>query len=92
MIVWHYTHRENVQSILRDGLLPGKATAVERVWFCNAPKRAWAVRHVADWHRWRLSDMACIRADVPREWLNRWRWGVYTTPRSISADRLRAMY
>jgi len=89
MMLYHYTHSSNVPSIQRDGLRVDKARSVPRVWLCNDPKRAWALRHVADSHGWALGDMACVAVDVPRAWLSRWRWGVYLCNRDIAPDRVR---
>jgi hypothetical protein len=89
MLFYHYTHKDNLPSIQRDGLRVDKARSVKRVWLCNAPKRAWALRHVADSHGWRLLDMVCVAVDVPRSWCARWRWGVYLCNRDIGPGRVR---
>jgi len=89
MFLYHVTHRSNQASIDRVGLRAVFARSWSRVWFCNHPKLAWALRHVADSHGWPVLELICYRVDVPRAWLSRWRWGIYTCARDIPASRLR---
>lgn len=86
----HVTHKDNARSIERDGLRVDRATGVACAWLCNYPRLAWALRHVADHHGWKLTDMIAYRVDVPRHWLSRWygRWGIYTCRRDIPAAML----
>lgn len=89
MFLYHVTHKNNARSIELAGLKATWARSMARVWLCNHPRLAWALRHVADSHNWPLTEMVAYRVDVPRAWLSRWRWGVYTCPRDIAAERMR---
>lgn len=48
MTLWHVTHKDNISSILKDGLLPEKSTSsIKRVWLVRWCGLALIILHVS---------------------------------------------
>lgn len=72
--VYHWTHKDNVVSILHYGLDPSYAEGRLRVvWFCEPERVGWALAHIAARHGWNHDDMVLIR------------WPKYQTPYAFTA-------
>lgn len=51
--LYHWTHYENLPSILRVGIRPDRATGKrKRVWACTFKRIHWANEHVCELHGW----------------------------------------
>lgn len=63
---YHWTHRDNVPSILTNGLDPNYSRGkLKSNWFCDFDKVAWALKHVSDNHGWSADELVLIR--FPKE-------------------------
>lgn len=72
MYVYHATHKDNVPSIQRRGLLLSMAKcSPAAIWFGHPAVRLAAVRHAAKRHGWHLREMVLFRADLRKECLTR---------------------
>ena len=65
--LYHWTHRDNVPSIMREGLRPDLATgSMKAVWMVPALYRS----HAAFWccarHGWHVSDLVLLKIDVSK--------------------------
>lgn len=91
--LYHWTHRSNLRSIRRQGLLACYATGQLRaVWACDRSQMAWALSHVAANHGWTPDSMVCIRIRVSGIENKRTAWkGVYTVRGDVSAANLDAV-
>lgn len=63
--LFHWTHKDNVESITANGLDPEYATgAEEKVWCCDTMRIGWALSHVAARHGWNVSDMVLLYVET----------------------------
>lgn len=70
LVVYHVTPEENVLSILRDGLLPEKATSKWKVvWLVSRMNISWAMIHCSNAHRVFIDEMAVCAVHVTSEQL-----------------------
>jgi len=59
--VFHVTHYNRIESILKKGLLVKfNRTGKGRTWFCTVSRLPWAIRHVADTHGWFPADLIVL--------------------------------
>lgn len=91
--LYHWTHRANLRSIRRRGLLASLATGQLRaVWMCDRSQLAWAISHVAANHGWSPDAMVCIRIRVRGLANKNTAWGgVYTVRGDVPVDNLDAV-
>ena len=69
-VFYHVTHRRNVASILRDGLLCRKATGKRKaVWLSIDPTEALA-EHIAHSHGWRADCLVVLAVFVRRDFVS----------------------
>ena len=89
-VIYHWTHRDNVESILRIGVDPSMATGeLYAVWGCRLAKLCWAREHVCSRHGWSPEDVVLLRLDVRRYRCYRTAWPqVFYTPQHISPDNV----
>jgi hypothetical protein len=60
-VMYHWTHRLNLESILRKGIDPSYSEGkLQVVWSCGPQRIGWALAHVAQRHGWDCDDMACL--------------------------------
>lgn len=83
---YHWTHRNNLPSILWSGLDPTYAEGkLKVVWFCDGDRVGWALNHIACRHGWCADDMVLIRFPKSRyAYANTAFSGVYTTTYVVS--------
>lgn len=84
--VYHWTHRSNVESILKSGIDPTYAEGkLKVVWFCDAERVGWALAHIGTRHGWDHDEMVLIRFPRSRyPFANTAFAGVYTTTAVVS--------
>ena len=85
MKLYHVTRRDNLPSILADGLDPERARGKRKsVWGVTAGQVQWALVHVLakPWNRdARLSDLVVIELSLPRSAVRRYHRTIwYTVP------------
>ena len=89
MTLYHVTRRENLDSILRDGLDPSKAKGKRKsVWGVVGTRVAWAIVHVQSkpWNRGvTLDDLVVIRLTLPRTSVRRYHVGVWHTVEGLGS-------
>lgn len=79
--VYHWTHRNNLASILYGGVDPSYAEGkVKVVWFCDHDRVGWALAHIAARHGWQHDEMLLLRwPKYQNPFANTAFAGVYTT-------------
>lgn len=84
-ILYHWTHRDNVESIRRFGLDPAYSTGeLWAIWGCTKDRIEWARQHVASKHNWHPDDLVLLRVEVYAYRTYRTCWeAVYYTPQHI---------
>lgn len=90
--LYHWTHVQNVRSILAEGLDPERSTGkAPSVWCVSRRRRTWAAVHVTLRHNWDLSDLVCLRIECHDMDLRLTRWeGVFTSLKVVPARHLAA--
>lgn len=89
-VLYHWTHRKNLRSILRTGLDPRRSQgAADLVWACTDRRIGWALGHVAAKHGWPPDDMVLLEIDRDAgEWA-RTAWdNVFITPVVVPAANI----
>lgn len=72
MILYHWTHSENMNSIQAIGIDPSFAEGRKKcVWVCAGTRIGWAMCHIAQRHGWNPDEMVCYRVELPAEVLKR---------------------
>lgn len=88
MQLYHATTRQNLDSILRDGLRVAKADPAAKIkgcWMATASNRVWGVLHTIRKHKAELVDVVVIEVNVPRSRLTRFRTGLWYSTTDIPA-------
>ena len=88
MKLYHATTRQNLDSILRDGLRVAKADPAAKIkgcWMATASNRPWGVLHTIQKHKAQLADVVVIEVTIPRNRLNRFRTGLWFTTQDVPA-------
>ena len=87
--LYHTTPMWNRDSILQEGLDPGRSTGKRREVYLHTPSRQkWAVEHMMKKYNLGSEDIAVFEVDVSRKDLTR-RWrGIWSTPKKIEDVRL----
>lgn len=82
---YHWTHKDNVGSILACGLDPEYAESkLPVIWFCEADRTAWALKHIAERHDWNPDEMVLLRFPTDKvPYAHTAYKGVFTTTRVI---------
>ena len=90
---YHWTHRDNLGSILACGLDPRfTAGKLPVIWFCEADRTGWALKHVTECHKWNPDDLVLIRFPVENVPYTFTAFkGVYTTTKVIRLHRRSAV-
>lgn len=88
-VLYHITHRRNLDRILREGLQPQRArTKWSTVWLCAEERIADILQHMAERHHWPTSSLIVVRVNVSGRHLKRNRApGVYHYPAEIVVER-----
>lgn len=79
--VYHWTHRENLASIMREGIDPAYSEGrSHQAWVCGPRRIGWALAHIAQRHGWGADDMVLLKVsgDLPHLKNTFLQW-VYTT-------------
>lgn len=88
MILFHWTERRNLPSIMATGLDPAYATGGQRVvWLARKPRALGMLDCAARTHGVEARRMCLLAVNLPVKDL--WKWsvqGVYRSPRLISPD------
>ena len=86
IMVYHWTHKRNLRSILKRGLCPTYSEGKrETLWVCTLKRIAWALGHAAQHHGWDADEMICLAVMVKRDVLKRTALpNVYTTCSTLS--------
>jgi len=83
MTIYHVTRRENLASILADGLDPSRAKGVRKsVWGVVKSRTPWAIIHVLSkpWNRGAtLADLVVIELTLPRRSVRRYQTAIWFT-------------
>lgn len=83
MKLYHVTHRDNLPSILANGLDPSLAKNRRKsVWGVVRSRAAWAIVHVLakPWNaEARISDLVVIEVSLPKSEVRRYKTGVWYT-------------
>ena len=88
MLLYHYTLRRYLPSILESGLLCRKARHGRKaVWFVRSPQGAWACEHVLRKRMGGVSDICCIAVNVPRSWVKKGPHGLLYVEKDIPPER-----
>lgn len=89
-ILYHWTHRDNIDSIEATGLDPDYATGeLHAVWGCDRTRREWAQDHVASKHKWNAADLVLLRIHAANVRCYRTCWeGVYYTPTPLPSNQI----
>lgn len=65
MILYHVTHKKNIKSIMKSGLLPEKSRGkIRAVWLSLDPSCV-LVEHIAKSHKWQFRDMRILGVEIP---------------------------
>lgn len=84
MICYHATHKSNLLSIQRHGILACHATGLrEAVWMVPSAHIGWAVVHAAKRHAWKAEEMVVIAFTVRCGEIVKHPCGAYWTQRDI---------
>ena len=87
----HCTPMVNLASIKRRGIDPAfSQSKLEVVWLHTLSRTEWALLHTQQRHE--TQDVIVIDVHVPRRWLTRRRYGLWTCDRRIEADRMSRWY
>lgn len=90
--VFHVTHRSNLPSIYRAGLLPCLSRRpAKRVWLADLELVPWAIRHVCATQQWHPDEVILIRVCVLMGTLIRHRAGIYYSHVVIPAEQIGAL-
>ncbi len=86
---YHWTHRGNLGSVLAAGLDPVFSECkLPVVWFCDAARVGWALKHIAERHAWNPDEMVLLRFPIIRvPYAHTAYHGVYTTNKVIRINR-----
>lgn len=88
MKLFHVSPR--AYSVSRSGLNPAYATGkMQAVWLCTFRLIPWALDHVSRHHGLPVKRFYLLEVDVPRAWLVRRRFGIYTCSRPIPKSWIR---
>lgn len=88
MKLYHATTRQNLGSILAEGLRVAKADPQAKIrgcWLATASNRSWGVVHTIRKHKAQLDDVVVIEVHVPRSRLTRFRTGLWHTTQDVPA-------
>jgi RNA:NAD 2'-phosphotransferase (TPT1/KptA family) len=87
----HATHKRNLASIKKYGLLARKATRRRKaVWLASEASEDWAAKHCLANNICHLEDIIIITVEVPAEWLRGCRYDrLWYVPRDIPVSCLR---
>lgn len=90
-MLYHCTHRSNVDSIYRTGVEKERSTGrAKRVWLVDLQRMLWAWHHVQLRHGWFPEDIVFVVVSEYGHPIRRsGRDGVYYSPESIPTHRLR---
>ena len=78
MILYHITHKRNVDSILSRGLWPDLAdNGRDSVWLVPPDMLEWACRHVMDRHGWSRKELAMVEVNAEHYRVHRRGNGTY---------------
>ena len=62
--VYHWTHRSNLPSIMREGIDPAYSEGRAHLsWVCGPRRIGWALAHIAQRHGWEPDDMVLLKVD-----------------------------
>lgn len=93
MRVRHATKRQNVSSIVKEGLRPDLCKGkIQAVWLHTQSKSAWAILHTQKRHKVSMDDIVILEIEIPRSWLRRWAKGIWLCERNIPFERVVASY
>ena len=88
MILYHATHKSNLESIREHGINPDFSQCKEKVIYLHTKsRREWAILHIFRRHkisRVNLCDVVVLTVDIPRRRLKRRRRGLWTTDQPIT--------
>jgi len=91
MKLYHATTRQNLASILVDGLRVAKADPTAKIkgcWLATTSNRPWGVLHTIRKHRAQLEDVVVIEVNIPRSRLTRFRTGLWYSTQDVPASWL----
>ena len=66
--VYHWTHRGNLESIMREGIDPAYSEGrAHLAWACGPRKIGWAMAHIALRHGWAPDELVLLKinGDIP---------------------------
>ena len=87
MQLYHATPKANVESILKDGLLPHLTNGkIKATWFHTKSRRHWAIAHTQKRHNLGLDDIVILSVNIPRAKLTR-RWkGIWSCAEVVKVN------
>lgn len=93
MIMYHYTLRRYLPSILERGLLISKSRKGRKaVWLVKSQMGAWACSHVLKKRMGGVDEIICIAVDVPRASVKCGHPGLFYVEHDISPERFRGVH
>ena len=85
----HATLKSNLESIMREGLLPSKSRGKRQaVWLHTASRTPWAILHMQSKWASALEDVVILTVEIPRSWLTRHQAGLWYCGRVISPRQI----
>lgn len=88
MKLYHATTRQNLPSILAEGLRVACADSEAKIkacWLATASNRTWGVLHTIRKHHTQLEDVVVIEVHIPRSRLTRFRSGLWYSTQDVPA-------
>lgn len=90
MKLYHVTPAINIDGIMQHGINPAYSTGKRRVaWFHTQSRQAWALLHISRHQRHDVNKMLLLTVEIPRSYLTRRRFGIWTTDKPITPDRIK---
>jgi hypothetical protein len=78
--LWHVTHKDKIQSIVKFGLDPAYSHGpLERVWLCDTSNVTFMKRVVANDHGWKSEELALVSVSIEESKCKCLMPGVYYT-------------
>lgn len=89
MKMYHITHKDNLLSILNEGLIPSYSQGKHKViWLCTSRQVPYMVGYISRWKRCESYELITLKVFIQRIYMQRQRDGTWYTAHKIDSSNI----